>query len=371
MNFNLHKIRIQLYGLAIVCAFLTSCKAQVKPNIPVESPVSGTAFIQPKASQSIIQDQNGDIWYIDSLGVTVYAPTTNIFKHYTEKDGLSSNRINSILEDNKGVIWLAAANGINTYENGKFSIFAIPTVAGPLNYAETGSNGYAYNENYFNCILQDSKGILWFGNKNGIDKFDGKNYTHFTVNDGVQNNTGYAISDGIVFGPESIIEDSSGKIWFGGRGADGLFCYDGHTLNHYNVDSTNWIRPLMQTSNGDLWFNARLRPTLYVFNGKSFTSFSSIELKDWVFTMVEDNNKNLWFNNGKNDGVTFYDGKTCINYTTEIGVVPNASNFFCTGILKDKEGNIWFKSLSTELCKYDTRQNDKVGQGKTFVFFKE
>jgi hypothetical protein len=117
----------------------------------------------------------------------------------------------------------------------------------------------------------------------------------------------------------------------------------------------------MQSSNGDVWFNARHKPCLYIYDGKSFKSFSSIELKDWVFTMVEDNNKNLWFNNGKNDGVTFYDGKKFINYTTEIGVLPNASNFFCTGILKDKEGNIWFKSLSTKLCKFD---------GKTFKFYR-
>jgi hypothetical protein len=119
---------------------------------------------------------------------------------------------------------------------------------------------------------------------------------------------------------------------------------------------------LIQTSNGDVWFNARSKPHLYIYDGNTFKSFSSIVLKDWVFTMVEDNNKNLWFNNGKNDGVTFFDGKQFINYTTEIGVFPNASNFFCTGILKDKEGNIWFKSLSTELCKYD---------GKTFKFYKE
>ncbi|MBK7808821.1 MAG: hypothetical protein IPJ51_21425 [Saprospiraceae bacterium] len=141
-----------------------------------------------------------------------------------------------------------------------------------------------------------------------------------------------------------------------------MFCSDGKTLNHYNVDSIEWVRPLMQSSNGDVWFNSRYKPCLYTYDGKSFKSFSSIVLKDWVFAMVEDDNKNLWFNNGKNDGVTFYDGKKFINYTAEIGVMPNVSNFFCTGMLKDKEGNIWFKSLSTELCKYD---------GKTFNFYSE
>lgn len=362
MNFNRQMTRIKLYSLTIVLTYFTSCNGQVKTTPQAELPVVNATLIQPKASQSIIQDQNGDIWYDDSLGVTVYSPSTNVFKHYTKEDGLSGNRINSILEDNKGMIWLATDDGITTYENGKFSIINIPTITGSLNHAKTGSKTHTRLENNINCILQDSKGNLWFGNQKGIYKFDGKNYAHFTENDGVQNNTGYAISDGQIFGPESILEDKSGKIWFGGRGTDGLFCYDGEKLNHYNVDSIEWVRPLMQTSNGDVWFNARHKPHLYIHDGKTFKSFPSIVLKDWVFTMVEDNNKNLWFNNGKNDGVTFFDGKQFINYTTEIGVLPNASNFFCVGILKDKDGNIWFKSLSTELCKYD---------GKTFTFYQE
>jgi ligand-binding sensor domain-containing protein len=357
-----HYIYKPICSLLIALTFLTSCNGQVKTTIQSKSPVVSATLIQPKASQSMIQDLEGRIWFRDSIGVTIYSPSTNFFKHYTEKDGLSGNRINSILEDNKGMIWLATDDGITTYVNGKFSIITIPTITGSLNYFNTSSKAYNRIENNINCILQDSKGDFWFGNQKGIYKFDGKNYSHFTVNDGVENNTGYAISDGYGFGPESIVEDKSGKIWFGGRGTDGLFCYDGKNLNHYNVDSTEWVRPLMQTSNGDIWFNSRFKPHMYIYDGKSFKSFSSIELKDWVFTMVEDNNKNLWFNNGKNDGVTFYDGKKCINYTTEIGVIPNASNFFCTGILKDKEGNIWFKSLSTKLSKFD---------GRTFTNYSE
>ena len=362
MNINKQQKLFQLYWLTILLTFFIFCNGQVKTTTQAEMPVASVPMIQPQASQSIIQDQNGDIWYDDSIGVTVYSPSTNVFKHYTEKDGLSSNSVLSILEDNKGGIWLATADGITTYENGKFSVINIPTITGRINYSKTSSNVYSNIENFINCILQDSKGNFWFGNQKGIYKFDGTSYFHFAENDGVQNNTGYAISDGKIFGPESIIEDKSGKIWFGGRGTDGLFCYDGNILNHYNVDSIEWVRPLMQTSNGDVWFNTRHKPLLYVYDGKSFKPFSSIELKDWVFTIVEDNNKNLWFNNGKNDGVTFYDGKTFINYTTEIGVLPNASNFFCTGVLKDKEGNIWFKSLSTKLCKFD---------GKTFKFYQE
>ncbi|MBK7808822.1 MAG: hypothetical protein IPJ51_21430 [Saprospiraceae bacterium] len=202
MNFKTHMKLIQLYWLIILLTFLNSCNGQAKRPIQAEIPVVSVETIQPRASQSMIQDQKGRIWFCDSIGVTVFNPSTSKFKHYTEKDGLSNNNVMSILEDNKGVIWLATADGITTYENEIFSVITIPTITGNLNYTKTSSNVYAHIVNFINCILQDSKGNLWFGNQKGIYKFDGKNYSHFTENDGVQNNTGYAISDGQIFGPE-------------------------------------------------------------------------------------------------------------------------------------------------------------------------
>ena len=84
MNFNKQMTRIKLYSLTIVLTYFTSCNGQVKTTPQAELPVVNATLIQPKASQSIIQDQNGDIWYDDSLGVTVYSPSTNVFKHYTK-----------------------------------------------------------------------------------------------------------------------------------------------------------------------------------------------------------------------------------------------------------------------------------------------
>lgn len=281
----------------------------MKTTTQAEIPDARITIIQPKASQSIIQDQNGDIWYDDSVGVTVYSPSTNVFKHYTEKDGLSSNSVLSILEDNKGKIWIATADGITTYENGKFSVITIPTITGRINYSKTSSNVYSHIENFINCILQDSKGNFGlvikkvFTNLMALIILISPRMMECKTILVMQFQTGKFLD------LNQSLKINQEKFGFGGRGSDGLFCYDGKTLNHYNVDSIEWVRPLMQSSNGDVWFNARFKPCLYIYDGKSFKSFSSIVLKDWVFTMVEDNNKNLWFNNGKNDGVTFYDGK--------------------------------------------------------------
>lgn len=90
--------------LLIVFTFMTSCNGQVKTTKQAKIPSTSVTIIQPKSSQSIIQDHNDNIWFCDSIGVTIFKPSTNKFKHYTEKDGLSSNRINSILEDDKGIV---------------------------------------------------------------------------------------------------------------------------------------------------------------------------------------------------------------------------------------------------------------------------
>jgi ligand-binding sensor domain-containing protein len=122
----------------------------VKTTTQGEIRAERTTLIKPQSSQSIIQDRNSNIWYEDSVGVTVYSPSTNKFTHYTEKDGLSSNRVLSILEDHKGKIWLATANGITTYANGKFSILPIPTSTDGFSYYNASSNTYPNNEIFIN-----------------------------------------------------------------------------------------------------------------------------------------------------------------------------------------------------------------------------
>jgi ligand-binding sensor domain-containing protein len=55
------------------------------------------------------------------------------------------------------------------------------------------------------CGLQDKAGILWFGTTGeGVYSYDGKGFTQYTVQDGLNSNTVW-----------SILEDKQGRIWFG------------------------------------------------------------------------------------------------------------------------------------------------------------
>lgn len=108
------------------------------------------------------------------------------------------------------------------------------------------------------CLTQDKMGNLWIGTLGGLSRYDGSNFTGYTIRNGLQNNTIW-----------SVAADNAGNIWIGSEKTISRF--DGKTflhfsrqqeqtrvLNHtqqiYVVDDTTWWRVA-----GDVY---------YVANGK-------------------------------------------------------------------------------------------------------
>jgi ligand-binding sensor domain-containing protein len=109
---------------------------------------------------------------------------------FTTKEGLSHNVVSCITEDKYGNLWFGTTGGgVNKYDGKNFTHF-------------TEKQGLG---NDILSILEDKKGNLWFGTLgSGVVKYDGKKFTHFTEKDGLSNNS-----------VRSILEDKSGNLWFG------------------------------------------------------------------------------------------------------------------------------------------------------------
>lgn len=75
------------------------------------------------------------------------------------------------------------------------------------------------SQNTVNCIFQDSKGFMWFGTKNGLNRFDGYNFKIHS-----RNASPYSLGNSII---NCITEDSNNQLWIGTD--KGIYLYNQYT----------------------------------------------------------------------------------------------------------------------------------------------
>ncbi|TXD53530.1 two-component regulator propeller domain-containing protein [Polaribacter sp. IC063] len=72
------------------------------------------------------------------------------------------------------------------------------------------------------CILQDSKGFMWFGTRDGLNKYDGHTFKTYRYNYKDKNSISNSFK-------RSLVEDKNGEIWIGTN--NGLNKYVTHEDN--------------------------------------------------------------------------------------------------------------------------------------------
>lgn len=101
------------------------------------------------------------------------------------------------------------------------------------------------------CSLQDRNGFLWFGTKDGLNRFDGYSFKIFRNEAGDSNTVG----SNYIY---SLHEDKAGVLWVG---CDrGLFSYDATTESFRKVPGAplTEVLDIQGDDNGGIWFNSRL-----------------------------------------------------------------------------------------------------------------
>ena len=100
------------------------------------------------------------------MGTTTAQDQNYTFEKLSIKDGLSHSNVYTIIQDNLGYMWFGTQDGLNKYDGYDFTI-----------YRHDPKNPNSLSTGNFGKIFQDSSGIFWFGTfGGGIDKFDPKIY---------------------------------------------------------------------------------------------------------------------------------------------------------------------------------------------------
>ncbi|HDZ32511.1 MAG TPA: GGDEF domain-containing protein [Pseudoalteromonas sp.] len=122
--------------------------------------------------------------------------TDYVVKQWNIKDGLPSQSLKSVVQDQQGYMWLGTQFGLSRFDGTTFT-----------NY--NTQNSPFLPSNGINKLLVDSSGLLWVGTKSGLV---------------VINPATFAAQEFNIKGPvRDILEDSKGSIWIA---ANGLYYVD-------------------------------------------------------------------------------------------------------------------------------------------------
>jgi len=111
--------------------------------------------------KSIFEDHEGNLWIGTSDGLNKFDPTTEIFTHYHEKDGLPNSFIYSVLGDAQGHLWLSTNRGLSRFN---------PATNKFRNYdLKDGLQSFEYNTGAYH--RSQRTGEMFFGGINGLNIF--------------------------------------------------------------------------------------------------------------------------------------------------------------------------------------------------------
>lgn len=156
------------------------------------------------------------------------------------------------------------------------------------------NNITAYNglsQNTVRCMIEDSRGFIWLGTVNGLNRYNGKEF--MVVNPETENNPA---QDNRI---RSLTEDKNGFIWVR-TFSNTMFCYNPQLEKFIDYDPTNpkkQFSDILISSNGDVWLwgtsgCSRVRYTNNVYS--SLTPEPNNISDNPVSFIFEDSKSRIW-----------------------------------------------------------------------------
>ncbi|HRN56548.1 MAG TPA: two-component regulator propeller domain-containing protein, partial [Agriterribacter sp.] len=146
-------------------------------------------------------------------------------------------------------------------------------------------NGLSHNTVF--CTLQDSRGFMWFGTKDGLNRFDG---TSFKIFRKAGQDTG-SLGNNFVY---SLLEDATGRMWVGT--GKGLYVYNAGKENfrHVPTPELSDVNEIQTDNKGNIWFLMGAR--LYRYDPVSGNVARPAELRDeWITSICITDAGTIWF----------------------------------------------------------------------------
>src|ERR1700750_2484355 len=126
--------------------------------------------------------------------------------HLSGEQGLSNNTIETIFQDSRGFIWIGTRDGLNRYDGQQMTV-----------YRNDPADPHSLSDSYIKCITEDQNHQLWIGTTNGLNRLDRStdHFTRFKYNN-----------------INALLTDHKGRLWVASAGGGLNFLDPNDTIFH-------------------------------------------------------------------------------------------------------------------------------------------
>ncbi len=219
------------------------------------------------------------------------------------------------------------------------------------------------SHNWTKCIKKDSKGFLWVGTMNGLNRYDGKTFKIFKSDESVAE----SISDNFI---QAIEEDKNGDLWVGTY-SGGINRYNKFSEKFLSFEyipndsfsiSANRIYSVLNDSKGRLWIGTEKGLDQFDFEKEYFihiTNFSPPQelIKGVIYDICESDNGAIWIASSTGLYQLNLENNDLEKFTNEPDNQYSISSNHVTQVYEDAYGNIWVGTLGGGLNLYNKSNN--------------
>lgn len=244
------------------------------------------------------------------------------------EEGLSNNAIYSILQDNKGFIWIATEQGLNKFDGKNLTNFAV------------GNGRYSLSHNRTQTMLLAPDGNIWAGTSDGLNIYDYKSDSIIKVKTDTKPLK-------LVYNDITVLANSADKtrIWMGTYG-NGVNYFDWDKKESFALPLPKLsdapeplnVMSLLEDDNNRLWIGTQANG-LYRYNLKERKPeyYELPENGRFVRVIYQDSFRRIWI--GTSKGCYVYNETTnrldAIAYPA--GLISNSIG----AIREDRNGKLW------------------------------
>jgi ligand-binding sensor domain-containing protein len=291
---------------------------------------------------------------IAATGAAAQVPTIG-FGTYTSAEGLSDNYVLCAMQDSHGFLWFGTRDGLNRFDGYSFVV-----------YRHDPENPGSLGDGSARCIYEDHRERLWIGtHSSGLERFDRTSESFHHYRHDPRDST--TIGDGPI---ASITEDRAGDIWAATQGNGGAYMLDQLTdhFTRFSYDaadpyslSSNVVVAACRDSSGALWVATRDsglnrfdRSTCGFINHRTLPAYAC-GMWGEIQTMHVDRSGVIWIVTSKH--LVRFDPATGDSRDEAFDTLGERSPRILSTAFVDRGGTCWIGTYNDGVIAHNTRWN--------------